>query len=68
VASGYQPESYVFIRDKEYRLAKIPTNPFQIVVDVGNATTGSVAVGDRVCIICPKHPVGALAEVRMSGV
>jgi hypothetical protein len=57
----------VYIRDKKYRLAKIPTNALQIVIDLGNATNGSVAVGDRVCIICGQHPLGALAKVCILG-
>jgi hypothetical protein len=63
VAAGYQPNSFVYIRGKKYRLAKIPTSGSQVIIDLGTATPGSVAVGDIVCIICPKHPLGALAQV-----
>jgi hypothetical protein len=66
-ASRYQPDSFVFIRDKQYRLAGIPTNGSQVVIDLSKATPGSVAVGDKVCIICAQHPLGALAQVRGIG-
>lgn len=62
-APDYQPDSFLLIRNKQYKLASIPTKRSQIVIDVGNATAGSVAVGDRVCIICAQHPLGELAQV-----
>ena len=64
VVAGYQPDSFVFIKDKRYRLAKIPTNSSQILIDLGEPPSGStVAVGDSVCIICAQHSLGALGEV-----
>jgi hypothetical protein len=65
VASRYQPDSYVYINRRQYRLATIPTNGSQILVDVTQPAGGKpVAVGDRVCILCVEHPLGALGQVR----
>lgn len=65
VASGYQPDSYVYINGQQYRLASIPLNGTRILVDVTQSRGNGkpVAVGDRVCILCNEHPVEALGQV-----
>jgi alanine racemase len=62
-AADYQPDSYVYINGHRFRLARIPTDATQILVDVTNAKGKAVAVGDKVCLLCDDHPVGDLAEV-----
>lgn len=60
--SGYQPDSYVRINGQRFRLAAIPRDGSQLLVDVSKAKK-PVAVGDEVCLVCQEHPLASLAEV-----
>lgn len=58
-----QPDVYVSINNKEFRLASNPqgSNPQTIKVDVTEAET-PVQVGDSACLICEQRPLNSLSD------